>query len=84
MRTVTIEDPRSNEVVVRIVGTGICQTDAHIRNQDYSTPLPVILRSRGAGVVESVGRQWTMWLPRNSICAFRFGLRDPIRARSAP
>jgi aryl-alcohol dehydrogenase len=55
MRTASIEDPRPNEVLVRIVGTGICQTDAHIRVQDYSTPLPVILRPRGAGVVESVG-----------------------------
>jgi aryl-alcohol dehydrogenase len=47
MRTVSIEDPRPNEVLVRIVGTGICQTDAHIRNQGYSTPLPVILWPRG-------------------------------------
>jgi aryl-alcohol dehydrogenase len=44
MRTASIEDPRPNEVLVRMVGTGICQTDAHIRDQDYSTPLSVILR----------------------------------------
>jgi aryl-alcohol dehydrogenase len=44
MRTASVEDPRPNEVSARIVGTGICQTDAHIGNQEYSTPLPVILR----------------------------------------
>ena len=36
--------PSAHRVRVRIVGTGICQTDAHIRDQDYSTPLSVILR----------------------------------------
>jgi len=34
MRTASTEDPRPNEVLARIVGTGICQTDAHIRDQD--------------------------------------------------
>jgi Zn-dependent alcohol dehydrogenase len=33
----SVEGPRPNEVSVRIVGTGICQTDAHIGNQEYST-----------------------------------------------
>jgi hypothetical protein len=74
-----------NEVLVRIVGTGICQTDAHIRNQDYSTPLPVILRPRGGrrrGVC-GLGRRTTR-LPRNSICAITIRDSRPTRARSAP
>jgi aryl-alcohol dehydrogenase len=55
MRTITIDDPRPDELLVRIVATGVCQTDAHVRNQDYATPLPVILGHEGAGIVESVG-----------------------------
>jgi aryl-alcohol dehydrogenase len=55
MRTVSMPAPRSDEVLVRIVATGVCQTDAHMRNQDYPIPLPMILGHEGAGVVESVG-----------------------------
>jgi len=55
MRTVSLQAPRPDEVLVRIVATGVCQTDAHIRNQDYPTPLPVILGHEGAGIVEAVG-----------------------------
>jgi aryl-alcohol dehydrogenase len=47
--------PRPDEVLVRMVATGICQTDVHIRNQEYPVPLPVVLGHEGAGVVEQVG-----------------------------
>jgi aryl-alcohol dehydrogenase len=55
IRPVTVAEPRPDEVLVRIVSTGVCQTDAHSRNQNYPVPLPVILGHEGAGVVESVG-----------------------------
>lgn len=47
--------PQPSELVVRIVATGICQTDVHVRNQDYPVPLPLVLGHEGAGVVERVG-----------------------------
>lgn len=55
LRTVSVQAPRPDEVLVRVVATGVCQTDAHSRNQDYPVPLPVILGHEGAGIVESVG-----------------------------
>jgi aryl-alcohol dehydrogenase len=55
LRTVSLESPCPDEVLVRIVATGVCQTDAHSRNQEYPVPLPVILGHEGAGIVESVG-----------------------------
>jgi aryl-alcohol dehydrogenase len=54
-RELTLEAPRPNEVLVRIVAAGICQTDVHVRNQEYPVPLPLVLGHEGAGVVESVG-----------------------------
>lgn len=54
-RDVEMDPPRSDEVVVRIVATGICHTDAHIRSQGYESPLPVVLGHEGAGIVETVG-----------------------------
>src|SRR5579859_6709039 len=32
--------PRPEEVIVRMVATGVCHTDLLVRDQDYSTPLP--------------------------------------------
>ena len=55
MRTVSLQAPRADEVLVRIVATGVCQTDAHVRDQERPTPLPVILGHEGAGIVEAVG-----------------------------
>ena len=54
-RDVEFDDPRGDEILVRVVATGVCQTDAHIRKQEYETPLPIILGHEGAGVVEAVG-----------------------------
>lgn len=54
-RDVEVDAPRSDEIVVRVVATGICHTDAHVRSQGYETPLPFVLGHEGAGVVESVG-----------------------------
>jgi aryl-alcohol dehydrogenase len=50
-----LEAPRAGEVLVRIVATGMCHTDAAVRSGDLPTPLPVVLGHEGAGVVESVG-----------------------------
>jgi len=55
IRTITIPTPRPDEVLVRIVATGVCATDEHMRNLDFPIPLPMILGHEGAGVVESVG-----------------------------
>lgn len=55
-RDIVIEDPRPDEVLVRMVATGICATDAHVRAQRIATPLPAVLGHEGAGVVERVGQ----------------------------
>jgi aryl-alcohol dehydrogenase len=57
--TATLEAPRDNEVLVRMVATGVCHTDMVIRDQQFKTPLPMILGHEGAGVVEQIGRNVT-------------------------
>jgi len=52
---VEIDAPRAGEVLVRIVGTGICRMDILIRDLMYPPPLPSVLGHEGAGVVEQVG-----------------------------
>ncbi|GAA2251855.1 NAD(P)-dependent alcohol dehydrogenase [Streptomyces amakusaensis] len=46
---------RPDEVLVRVVATGVCQTDLHARDQRPPVPLPAVLGHEGAGVVERVG-----------------------------
>lgn len=50
-----LEAPRAKEVLVRIVATGMCHTDAVVREGNLPTPLPVVLGHEGAGIVVSVG-----------------------------
>lgn len=50
-----LDDPRPDEVQIRLVATGVCRTDAIVRDQWYPTPLPAVLGHEGAGVVEKVG-----------------------------
>jgi aryl-alcohol dehydrogenase len=54
-RELELDAPRSDEVLVRIVAAGVCQTDLHVRDQEYPVPLPAVLGHEGAGVVEAVG-----------------------------
>ncbi|MGW3215809.1 NAD(P)-dependent alcohol dehydrogenase [Streptomyces parvus] len=66
-RDIEIEDPRPDEVLVRMVATGICATDAHVRAQRMATPLPAVLGHEGAGVVERVGAAVTTVEPGDHV-----------------
>ena len=55
IETLRLEDPRPDEVLVRIVATGMCHTDMVARDQLYTVPMPVVLGHEGAGTVEQVG-----------------------------
>ncbi len=55
LRDLVVDDPRDDEIVVRIVASGICHTDVSAQNQVIPFPLPALLGHEGAGVVERVG-----------------------------
>ncbi len=55
IETLTVDQPRADEVLVRIVATGMCHTDIVIRDQVYPVPLPIVLGHEGAGIIERVG-----------------------------
>ena len=52
---IDIDEPRAGEVRVRLVASGVCHTDAIVRDQWYPTPLPAVLGHEGAGIVDAVG-----------------------------
>lgn len=55
MQDIALEAPRADEVLIRMVATGICATDSHVRQQLMPSPLPAILGHEGAGVVMRTG-----------------------------
>jgi aryl-alcohol dehydrogenase len=55
----SLEDPRQDEVLVRIVGVGVCHTDMVMRDALLPVPMPVVLGHEGAGMVEAVGNDIT-------------------------
>jgi aryl-alcohol dehydrogenase len=67
LKEVELEDPRPDEVLVRMVATGICATDAHVKSQSMPTPLPVILGHEGAGIVERIGSAVTHVQPGDHV-----------------
>jgi S-(hydroxymethyl)mycothiol dehydrogenase len=52
----TIDDPGPNEVLVRILASGVCHTDLGVKSGAYGTSgFPFLLGHEGAGIVEAVG-----------------------------
>src|SRR5580765_1358631 len=51
----TQEGPRAGEARVKVKAAGICHSDWHIMNGDWTVPLPMVLGHEAAGVVEEVG-----------------------------
>jgi aryl-alcohol dehydrogenase len=75
----SLEAPRANEVLVRLVATGVCHTDMVVRDQYFKTPLPMILGHEGSGVVERVGDDVTTVAPGDHVVMtyMSCGLCDP-------
>ncbi len=61
---VDLEEPRPDEVLVRVAGVGICGTDL-----EFATffPTPALLGHEGSGIVEKVGARVTSVRPGDSV-----------------
>jgi len=55
IETLKLDAPKPGEVLVRLVGTGLCHTDLAVVEQLVPLPMPVVLGHEGAGIVEMVG-----------------------------
>jgi S-(hydroxymethyl)glutathione dehydrogenase/alcohol dehydrogenase len=56
VETIDIEGPRESEVLVEIMATGVCHTDAYtLSGADPEGLFPAILGHEGAGIVREIG-----------------------------
>jgi aryl-alcohol dehydrogenase len=62
-----IDEPRAGEVLVRIVASGVCHTDAIAQEANFPFPIPGVLGHEGAGIVEAVGDGVTKVAPGDKV-----------------
>ena len=55
LKQLKIREPQNDEVLVKIVATGMCHTDLIVRDQYYPVPLPAVLGHEGSGIIEAIG-----------------------------
>lgn len=78
---IEVDGPKEGEVLVRIVASGVCHTDAYtLSGKDPEGLFPTILGHEGAGIVEEVGKGVhslkagdhviPLYIPECGICKF--------------
>lgn len=56
VRDIEVDSPGPNEVLVRLVASGVCHTDLTVKMLNGNgMPFPIVLGHEGAGIVEEVG-----------------------------
>jgi S-(hydroxymethyl)glutathione dehydrogenase / alcohol dehydrogenase len=55
IETLELSDPGPGEVRVRYGASGVCHSDLHCIDGEWTVPLPLVLGHEGAGTVEAVG-----------------------------
>ncbi|GAB6450878.1 zinc-binding dehydrogenase [Bacillus luti] len=55
VQEVYLDEIKDDEILVKIIASGICHTDATVLDGTMPTPKPVVLGHEGSGIVEKVG-----------------------------
>ncbi|MDO5411008.1 MAG: alcohol dehydrogenase catalytic domain-containing protein [Lachnospiraceae bacterium] len=61
------DEPRDDEVLVKIHASSICHSDEYVRSAGVAIKLPAILGHEGAGVVQKVGSKVTKVKPGDHV-----------------
>ena len=56
VRELELIEPRAGEVRVRMLASGVCHSDLHVRDGEWDRPTPIVMGHEGAGLVEAVGQ----------------------------
>jgi S-(hydroxymethyl)glutathione dehydrogenase/alcohol dehydrogenase len=68
VETISIEGPKENEVLVEVMATGVCHTDAYtLSGADPEGLFPAILGHEGAGIVREIGPGVTTLKPGDHV-----------------
>jgi aryl-alcohol dehydrogenase len=67
LREVELDSLRPDEIVVRLVGSGVCRTDLDCLAGDLPVRTPSVLGHEGAGVVVDIGTEVTSLAPGDHV-----------------
>lgn len=67
IREIELREPGPGEVLVRLGASGVCGSDRHVLDGDWTLPQPTVLGHEGAGVVEAVGPGVTSVAPGDHV-----------------
>jgi S-(hydroxymethyl)glutathione dehydrogenase/alcohol dehydrogenase len=67
VENVALDDPQMNEVLVKLVASGVCHSDLHFLKGEMPAPTPVVPGHEGAGIVEKVGPGVTTLQPGDHV-----------------
>ncbi|MEP7246649.1 MAG: NAD(P)-dependent alcohol dehydrogenase [Gammaproteobacteria bacterium] len=67
IESLSLAEPRADEVLVKIAGVGVCHTDLVCRDQYFPVPLPCVFGHEGSGIVEKVGAAVTKVKPGDAV-----------------
>src|ERR687884_5667 len=55
VEAVELDDPGPGEVLVKIAASGVCRSDLHVLNGEWTAPMPIVLGHEASGRVVEVG-----------------------------
>ncbi|MGH1453747.1 MAG: zinc-binding dehydrogenase [Paracoccaceae bacterium] len=55
IETITLDPPKATDLVVKVLGAGLCHSDLSVMNGSRPVPLPMVMGHEGAGEVVEVG-----------------------------
>ena len=67
LESAQLDEPRADEILVRIAAVGVCHTDLVAREGLMPFTMPAVLGHEGAGTVESVGSAVTKVAPGDRV-----------------
>ncbi|GAB2962312.1 NAD(P)-dependent alcohol dehydrogenase [Amycolatopsis acidiphila] len=67
LESLTLDEPRADEVIVKISAVGICHSDLAARDGAIPIELPAVLGHEGSGYVERVGESVTKVQPGDRV-----------------
>lgn len=67
LEPVILDDPKPDEIVVRMIAAGLCHTDISGQTGKFPFSIPGILGHEGAGIVEAVGSAVTTVTPGDKV-----------------
>lgn len=55
VETLALAPPGPGEVLVRMLASGVCHSDLHVRDGEWDRAGPIVMGHEGAGIVEALG-----------------------------